>query len=149
MGAHDMDEMLGYCGYNCHLCAARSDDSEVRQKLVDGWRKFFGHENYTAENVRCDGCRADGRLADKECKVRPCALEKGVENCVYCDEFPCENLKPLTATREGMLIYCYPKTASITDEEYNLCMRQFESMPNLLRLLVESGKLPPGFGEAG
>jgi hypothetical protein len=144
-----MEEMLGYCGYNCHLCAARSDDPEVRQKLVDGWRKFFGHENYTAENVRCDGCRADGRLADKECKARPCAREKSVESCAYCDEFPCDKLRPLMATREGMLIHCYPKTASITDDEYDLCMRQFESMPNLLRLLVEAGKLPSYFGEAG
>jgi hypothetical protein len=143
-----MDEMLGYCGYNCHLCAARSDDREVRQKLVDGWRKFFGHENYTVENVRCDGCLGDGRLADKECKVRPCAREKGVESCAHCDEFPCDKLRPLMGTREGMLLYCYPKTASITDEEYNLCMRQFESMPNLLRLLVEAGKLPSDFGEA-
>jgi hypothetical protein len=142
-----MGEMLGYCGYNCHLCAARSDDPEIRQKLVDGWRKYFGHENYTAENVRCDGCRADGRLADKECKARPCAREKGVESCAYCDDFPCDKLKPLMATREGMLIHCYPKTASITDEEYNLCMRQFESMPNLLKLLEEAGKLPSGLGE--
>ena len=54
--------MTGYCGYNCDLCAARSDDPAVRQKLVDGWRKLFGHQMYTAENVRCDGCRSDGRL---------------------------------------------------------------------------------------
>ena len=38
---------------------------------------IFGHENYTAENVRCDGCKAGGRLADKECKARPCAIERG------------------------------------------------------------------------
>ena len=25
-----MSEMIGYCGYNCHLCAARSDDVEER-----------------------------------------------------------------------------------------------------------------------
>ena len=28
-----MKEMIGYCGYNCHLCAARSDDPALRQKL--------------------------------------------------------------------------------------------------------------------
>ncbi|MBN1661513.1 MAG: hypothetical protein JXA93_24180 [Anaerolineae bacterium] len=26
-----MFEVIGYCGYNCHLCAARSDDPAVRQ----------------------------------------------------------------------------------------------------------------------
>ncbi|MBU0494958.1 MAG: DUF3795 domain-containing protein [Chloroflexi bacterium] len=55
-----MTEMIDYCGYNCHLCVARSDDPALRQQLVDGWRKFFGYENYTAENVRCDGCRCEG-----------------------------------------------------------------------------------------
>lgn len=72
-----MTEMIGYCGYNCQLCAARSDDPAVRQKMVDGWRKIFGHQNYTAENVKCDGCPSDGEVADKICKARPCAKEKG------------------------------------------------------------------------
>ena len=47
------DKSIGYCGYNCHLCAARSEDIEVRQKMVDAWRKYLGHKNYTAENVYC------------------------------------------------------------------------------------------------
>jgi len=25
-----MTKMIGYCGYNCHSCAARSDDPAVR-----------------------------------------------------------------------------------------------------------------------
>jgi len=136
-------EMIGYCGYNCYLCAARSDDIAIRQKLVDGWRKFFGHENYTAENVKCDGCLSDGVVADNVCKARPCAKERGVENCAYCDDFPCDKMRHLIAGREGMLVFCYPKTSSITEEEYNRCMRQFNSMPNLLRMLADSGKMSP------
>ena len=137
-----MDIMMGYRGYSCHLCAARSDDPAVRQKLVDGWRKYFGHQNYTAENVKCDGCLSDGRVADQVCQARPCAQEKGVENCAYCDEFPCDKMKNLMATREGMLIWGYPRTANVTEEEYNLCMRQFDSMSNLLEMLADAGKLP-------
>jgi len=142
-----MEEMLGYCGFSCHLCAARSDDPAIRQKLVDGWRKFFGHENYTAENVRCDGCRSEGRLADKTCQARPCAKEKGLESCACCNEFPCQKIKPLMGSRHGMLIFCYPKTASVTEEEYNLCMRQFDSMPNLLKALAQAGKMPSWVAE--
>ncbi|UCF60288.1 MAG: DUF3795 domain-containing protein [Anaerolineaceae bacterium] len=142
-------EMIGYCGYNCHLCAARSDDIALRGKMVDGWKKYFGLANYTAENVKCDGCLSDGVVADKVCQARPCAKEKGVKNCVYCDEFPCDKMKHLISGREGMLVYCYPKTTTITEEEYNLCMRQFNSMPNLLRMLVESGKMPPWVGNPG
>jgi hypothetical protein len=137
-----MEKELGYCGYNCGLCAARSDDPAVRQKLVDGWRKIFGHEHYTAENVKCDGCRSDGKLADHECQARPCAREKGLENCAFCADFPCKKLGHLLATRDGMLVFCHHNLGDLTEEEYNLCMRQFDSMPDLVRLLVRAGKLP-------
>jgi len=137
-----MTEMIGYCGYNCHLCAAQSDDPAVRQRLVDGWRKVFGHENYTAENVKCAGCSSDGRVADQQCKARPCAKQKGVESCAYCDEFPCDKMKHLMASRDGMLIWCHRAVSSATEEEYNLCVRQFESMPNLVKALASAGKLP-------
>jgi hypothetical protein len=80
-----MDDMIGYCGYNCGSCAARSDDPALRQKLVDGWRKIFGHQHYSAQNV--------------------------------------------------------------TKEEYDLCARQFEGMPNLIKVLIREGKLPPWVGE--
>lgn len=143
-----MKKMIGYCGYNCHSCSARSDDPAVRQKLVDGWRKIFGHQNYTAENVKCDGCPNDGNVADKECKARPCAKERGVENCAYCDEFPCGKMKHLMGSRDGMLIWGYPRSASVTEEEYNLCMRQFDSLPNLVTMLVSAGKLPSWAAES-
>jgi hypothetical protein len=124
-------EMIGYCGYNCYLCGARSEDPAVRQKLVDGWRKLFGHEMYTAENVKCDGCQSNGQVADKECRARPCAKERAVTNCAYCEAFPCEKLKPLV-----------PPIFFATEAEYNLCMRQFESRPNLTKILIEKGRSP-------
>jgi hypothetical protein len=137
-----VDEMIGYCGYNCSLCAARSDDPALRQRMVDGWRAYFGLENYTAENVRCDGCRADGRIADKVCQARPCARAKGLESCALCDEFPCDKVRHLLASREGLLVFTHKRLATISEEDYNLCVRQFESMPNLIQTLAQAGKLP-------
>ncbi|MGB3092899.1 MAG: DUF3795 domain-containing protein [Candidatus Zixiibacteriota bacterium] len=131
-----MDKMLGRCGYRCDLCAARSDDPALRQRLVDGWRKYLGQEMYTAENVRCDGCISDGRLADKDCPVRPCAIEKGVENCAYCDEFPCDKLEGLICSREKFV----KRLGEIPEEDYNLCLRQFESEPELASIRKALGK---------
>jgi hypothetical protein len=143
------DRMIGYCGYNCHLCAARSGDPAVRQKLVDGWRRIFGHQQYTAENVKCAGCRSDGEVADKQCRARPCAIERKVESCAVCDEFACDKVRNLLASREGLLIYCRPKSGPVTEEEYRLCMRQFESMPNVVRALAAFGRLAPWAGRPG
>ncbi len=138
-----MAEEISFCGYRCDSCAARSDDPEVRQHLVDGWRKYLGHQNYTAENVRCDGCRAGGRLADQQCHARPCALSRGVESCAFCNDFVCEKVGRLLSERLGMLIFLHKRVRDITEEEYNLCIRQFESMPNMVKMLLKAGKLPP------
>jgi hypothetical protein len=136
-----MTDMIGYCGYNCGECAARSDDLEIRQKLVDGWRRIFGHQNYTAENVHCDGCKSKGKIADTSCQARPCAMEKGVDYCVLCDKFACEKVRNLLASGDGMLVFCRPKGEPVTEEEYNLCMKQFDSFPRLVKILFDAGKL--------
>ncbi len=137
-----MTDMISFCGYRCDQCAARSDDLEVRRRLVEGWRKYLGHQNYTAENVRCDGCRMGGRLADKNCQARPCALARGVESCACCDDFVCEKVGRLLSERLGTLIFLHKRMKDITEEEYDLCIRQFENMPNLVKILVQAGKLP-------
>jgi len=126
-----LKEILARCGYRCDLYTARSDDPAVRQRLIGGWRKYFGHQNYTIENVRCDGCLIDGRLADKTCPVRPCVIERGLENCAYCDEYPCDKLKPL------MYFKRFPDAP---EEDYMLCMRMFASRPRLDAIRKALGK---------
>lgn len=144
-----MKEMHGFCGYRCHLCAARSPNKDTRQGLVDGWRKYFGHQDYTAENVQCDGCKGGGKLADKKCQANPCAQEKGVEFCMLCDEFPCQKMKHLMGSRMGLLLYCLPRTIEITEEDYNLCMTQFDSMPFIITTLVKSEKVRSWWNKKG
>jgi hypothetical protein len=69
-------------------------------------------------------------------------MEKGVEYCMLCDDFACDKMKRLMGNRTGMLCYHFPRTASVTKEEYNLCMRQFDSMPFIIKILAENGKVP-------
>ena len=133
------DKMIGYCGYNCYLCAARSDDINVRRKLVEAWRKYLGHQHYTAENVTCEG----NKIADKQCEARPCAREKCLESCAQCDEFPCNKMSKLMGTTAGLLTVLASKLKDISEEEFNFCIQQWNSMPNLVKKLVEEGKLPP------
>ncbi|MFX0023315.1 MAG: DUF3795 domain-containing protein [Candidatus Hermodarchaeota archaeon] len=137
------ENMIGYCGYNCYLCAARSDDIKLRQKLVDAWRKYLGHEMYTAENVACEGCKSKGdKIADKNCEARPCAQEKGFESCAQCNDFPCNKVKHLLGSSISMLTYGAQGLKNITEEEFDLAIRQWNSIPNLVRILVDEGRLP-------
>jgi hypothetical protein len=98
---------------------------------------------YTAENVACEGCKSKGdKIADKQCKARPCAREKGLESCAQCDEFPCNKVKDLITTTVGMLTLGASRFKDITEEEFNFCIQQWNSMPNLVKILVDEGKLP-------
>ncbi len=129
-----MEEILARCGYRCDLCAARSKDPAVRQKLVEGWKKYFNLQMYTAENVKCDGCYGETR-ADKTCPIRPCVIEKGIENCAHCGEYICDKLRPFLGSREGYL----RRFPDVSDEDYNLCIRQFESLERLQKIRKELG----------
>jgi hypothetical protein len=125
-------KILSRCGYRCDLCAARSDDPAVRQKLVDAWRKYFGHTQYTAENVKCGGCFSE-QLADRTCKVRPCVIAKGIENCAHCEECPCPKLKPLCSSPHINFVHF----GDVPPEDYDLALRQFDNIPELMRIRAE------------
>ena len=138
------DQMVGYCGYNCYLCAARSEDINIRQKMIEAWRKYLGHEHYSAENVKCEGCKSEGdKIADKQWKARPCARNKGFESCAQCDEFPCEKVQHLITSSSRMLTFRAPLFKKITEEEFDFCVQQWNGVPNLIKIMVNESKLTP------
>ncbi len=66
------EPMISYCGLNCVACP-------------DG---LF--------EVSCDGClTTDGKHTEywsETCQIRPCATDKGIANCAYCDDYGCQKL---------------------------------------------------------
>lgn len=136
---------IGYCGYNCGICAGRSEDIAERRKMVEGWKKLYGHKMYTEDNVPiarpCCGCRNEGEMADTSCQVRPCAKSKGVESCADCSDFPCDKIQNLLGEENSLLIFCC-RNKEVTREEFEMSARQFCSMPTLVERLKSTGKLP-------
>lgn len=131
------EKIVAACGYRCDLCAARSDDPAVRQKLVDAWRKYYGHTQYTAENVKCDGCRGE-RRPDQSCQVRPCVIAKGIPNCAHCDQCPCAKLKPLCSSPHINFV----RFGDVPPEEYDLALRQFDNIPELMEICAQLRRRP-------
>ncbi len=92
-----MEKMIAFCGLNCRECpafiATQKDDDEARKKISKEWaNEEFGIE---PADVDCDGCLVtDGKLMSfcDVCDVRICALDKEVENCGHCTEYPCGKL---------------------------------------------------------
>jgi hypothetical protein len=105
-----MSKMLSYCGIDCAKCdgyiATQANDHESLESTAEKWRKQYNSPDITAESVICDGCTNHGRLSGYcryLCKIRPCGLKSGVENCAYCPDY--DTCKELAA------FYAYPATA--------------------------------------
>lgn len=92
-----MEPILTRCGYRCDLCLAYRPNVEAnpanRKALSDGWHKYFGFR-LPEDAICCDGCMAENpRLIDDGCPVRPCVIEKGLDNCSQCADYGCEKLQ--------------------------------------------------------
>ena len=127
-----MEPILTKCGYRCDLCLAYKPNIENnpsnQQKLSDGWHKYFGFRLTPAEII-CDGCMSNNsKLIDQSCPVRPCVIEKGLDNCAQCEDYVCEKLaQRLVAYEEvkkrvGM---------EISEDDYLCFIRPYENKKRL------------------
>jgi len=102
-----MNGKLAYCGLVCEKCpiylATREQDKDkqykMRADIAQEIKRHYGRESRPEDIGDCDGCKAEtGRLFSTSCDIRNCAVQKGIENCAYCDNYPCELLEKLFIT---------------------------------------------------
>ena len=93
------EELIGFCGINCLECGAyqarKNNDNELRKKTAENWSKQF-HTELNPDDIDCDGCTSKGTIFFAhcyECGIRGCGIEKNIENCAHCNDFPCETLE--------------------------------------------------------
>ena len=89
------------CGLVCSRCdayrATQLDDPAKLELVAADWRQRYHCDDIKAELIRCDACMtAGGRKChhcEHTCRIRPCALAKGVKICSECPDYPCAALK--------------------------------------------------------
>lgn len=106
-------ERIAPCGLHCGKCFAFSDgdihaaSNQLRTNLgcFEPYAERFVSqldpvfENYPAfrqmldyfADASCKGCRYEKCKFYKNCKVRSCTSEKGIDFCYQCEEFPCNH----------------------------------------------------------
>jgi hypothetical protein len=134
-----MDPILTRCGYRCDLCLAYRpnvlSNPANRKKLSDGWHRYFGFHLPAAE-ICCDGCMAENpELIDKSCPVRPCVIERGLENCAQCEHYVCEKLT------QRLVVYEEVQGrvgAEIHEDDYQCFIRPYENKRRLDALIRQS-----------
>ena len=98
-----MNRVVGYCGIVCSDCPVliatqRNDDAE-RRRVAELFTRQYGRE-YKPEDINCDGCISTSpRIFHycNVCEIRKCGMDKMVENCGFCKEYPCKKLSKLFA----------------------------------------------------
>ena len=108
-----MKETIAPCGLCCETCFAhvkghiRKHSIQLKEKLGNFHLNAKRFETLLEEPVfkkypdfnemldyfaseNCNGCRNEQCKLFKNCGVRPCQQEKGVDFCYLCDEFPCD-----------------------------------------------------------
>ena len=83
---------IAYCGLNCEKCdaylATINDDQELREKTAKRWAEL-NNAPILPEHINCQGCRAQGVktiYCESLCKIRQCAMKRGVQTCGDCPE---------------------------------------------------------------
>ncbi len=126
-----MPDIIARCGFKCNLCLIYREnlkkDPQNRQRFREGVARYYG-DKLTLEQCYCDGCMADDRenpvLITADCKIRPCVIARGIENCAYCDVYPCAEIeKKFFDRRKVEEKYGAP----ISDEAYQLFIMPYEA----------------------
>ena len=130
-----MKEIISRCGYRCDLCLAyKTKNKDKLRKFSDGIFKYYGIR-LSLEEFYCDGCMADDKenpkLIDTECKVRPCVIKKELENCAFCDQYPCKDLETKMIDSKKI---AKKFEKPIPDEAYKLFIKPYESRTVLDRI---------------
>ena len=106
-----------YCGLYCGLCAnsnrvprqAEELRDTLRRESVEFWGptlpyfdEFWRFLGNLAESESRRSCR-ERTCGNPSCEIRKCALEKGVDVCPFCDEYPCERVMALAEVYPTLL----------------------------------------------
>lgn len=118
---------LGFCGDNCKVCpryvATQSGDVEQLKKVATLWyRVGYRDKIVQPEELICHGCSLTNLCAYDD--IRECAVEKGVENCGKCENYPCEKVLRAFDQTESFAEKCKEKCSK---EEYESLQKAFFS----------------------
>ena len=88
-GEHDKN-LAAVCGLYCEACTLFIATTEEPARLKGFAERF----QLSEEAMRCYGCRSDERGPYcQTCKMFACAAERGIDFCIECEEYPCNDLK--------------------------------------------------------
>ncbi len=92
-----MKAIVARCGFRCDQCPAYTSRTEkARIAGAAGWSRYFKLKVKPA-SMRCKGCLAGvckgNEFPSAQCSIRLCVLDRKLDNCAGCREYPCSKLE--------------------------------------------------------
>jgi hypothetical protein len=106
------ETLVGVCGLYCGTCPIyRMYKDEDTERLERAARETF---HCKPEEIVCEGCHGPIEcLWSPECRIRTCALERGLGSCCECSDLPCDELSAFSADRRDIPIANLRRVAEI------------------------------------
>ena len=103
-------DYLSPCGLYCGVCAIlmahRDNNRKFKERLlalyqggVAGKGKLPGSSSLTLDDMQCEGCLSQNPFVYcRQCDIKDCVREKGLEGCHECSDFPCTLIETFPMT---------------------------------------------------
>ena len=127
----------------CDICPAflRNRAAADLERASALWAELFD-VHLRARDIVCGGCGGETcALLDQECPVRPCVIERGIDDCGDCPDMPCEKLGRRWVDRrqiEARLGHALP------EDDFRKYVLPFENGPYLQAKKAGRGGQEPG-----
>jgi hypothetical protein len=117
---------IGCCGDICEICprytATQSGDEKHLRKVATLWKIVGWWEGKNSpKELTCYGCES---LEICELDIRGCVLEKKIENCGQCPEYPCTRLLDIFENNKKEAGIC---KAQFSAKDYQIFQEAFFS----------------------
>jgi len=117
---------LGFCGDDCNCCpryiATQSGDADRLKELAAIWKTLGWQDTIVPpEEMVCHGCASVNWCIYE---IRECALQKEVDNCGKCENYPCEKVLKAFKRTESYAEDCKER---LSKENYECFQKAFFS----------------------
>lgn len=96
-------ELAAPCGLYCGVCVVYIAHRDNNTKFKDRLTTVY---NVGINDIKCKGCLSEELFGFcLTCPIRSCTIEKCIEGCHQCDDFPCEFIEnfPLPVGKKVIL----------------------------------------------
>ena len=114
----DKKKLVSYCGVYCNLCGARNSTPKKANELlkalknggIEDWGPSINEFDHFWKMLKDfssnpdEKCCKMGKCGHPACAIRNCAIQKKVESCPLCDEYPCDKILRFSKS-EPLLIF--------------------------------------------